>query len=196
MNSTGRHLGLRNLADHRHGALSRFQPDAGVHQSASAVGYFRGHDQLMAARERGGPSKTLVSNAPAAASVLSAPVPQNPAGLPDEIGVYYRGGEQWVALPPEIVNWKTGGVVKTVGTLGVVKGDLKRKTEERQQPYAASEPVLSIFWCTRRRGPESRNISFCATIRMRESSAGYRRDLPHIRRRAARHAGIREPADS
>ena len=45
----------------------------------------------------------------------------------DEVGVYFQQDGKWTELPPEVVNWKTGGVVKNVSTLGVVKGDVNGK---------------------------------------------------------------------
>jgi hypothetical protein len=41
-----------------------------------------------------------------------------------EIGVYYESGEGWTAIPPEMVKWKTGVTLKSLGTLGVLKGDV------------------------------------------------------------------------
>jgi hypothetical protein len=48
--------------------------------------------------------------------------PPNNSGLPDEIGVYVRQKTGLVAIEPEVVNWQTGGVVKTLATLGLDKG--------------------------------------------------------------------------
>ncbi len=44
--------------------------------------------------------------------------------LPTEIGVYTMRESQWVEVQPEVVNWKTGGVLKRVATAGIVKGDV------------------------------------------------------------------------
>lgn len=41
-----------------------------------------------------------------------------------EVGVYFRDGHKWSDVKPEVVNWKTGGVVKHVSTIGVIKGDM------------------------------------------------------------------------
>jgi len=46
-------------------------------------------------------------------------------GVPTEIGVFYKtanGG--WQELEPEVINWKTGGVLKSVFSLGLVKRDI------------------------------------------------------------------------
>jgi len=46
------------------------------------------------------------------------------AALPTEAGVYVKNHGQWVEVPPEIVYWKTGGVLKTVATAGIRHGDV------------------------------------------------------------------------
>jgi hypothetical protein len=52
-----------------------------------------------------------------------APAKAEPT-LPEEIGVYAKQRGEWNEVLPEIVNWKTGGVVKNLATVGVVKGDV------------------------------------------------------------------------
>jgi hypothetical protein len=48
-----------------------------------------------------------------------------PATLPVmEIGVYFKKGDQWTEVLPEVVNWKTGGTIKTLASVGVVKKDI------------------------------------------------------------------------
>ncbi len=49
--------------------------------------------------------------------------PSSPA-LPTEIGVYAREKDKWIEVLPEVVNWKTGGVAKSVASIGIVKGDV------------------------------------------------------------------------
>jgi len=46
------------------------------------------------------------------------------AGQFTEVGVYYKKAGQWMELLPEIVNWKTGGVLKNIASVGVVKKDV------------------------------------------------------------------------
>jgi hypothetical protein len=60
----------------------------------------------------------------------TASTPQTPLPVIDaapivpEIGVYYKRDANWADLQPEVVNWKTGGVLKHIATAGIVKGDL------------------------------------------------------------------------
>jgi len=55
---------------------------------------------------------------------LTTPTPPKAGDLPDEIGVYIRENGKLVAIEPEIVSWRTGGVVKVAVTLGLDKGHL------------------------------------------------------------------------
>jgi len=68
------------------------------------------------------PAQADAPPTPATSSVKAAGDPS----LPDEMGVYYRKQPDipWSDLPPEVINWKTGGVMKSIASYGVVKGDV------------------------------------------------------------------------
>jgi len=55
----------------------------------------------------------------------AAPVAAAPAAPPavHEIGVYFLKDNAWTDLSPELINWKTVGVLKSIGTVGLVKED-------------------------------------------------------------------------
>ena len=48
-----------------------------------------------------------------------------PNGYPSEVGVYLRQGDEWVEYQPEVVNWKTGGVIKSTSLHGHREGRCK-----------------------------------------------------------------------
>ena len=59
--------------------------------------------------------KTMAPTAPAVTTL--------PAGI-DEVGVYYKDQKgRWQQLSPEIINFKSGGVMKSIATDGILKGD-------------------------------------------------------------------------
>jgi hypothetical protein len=66
------------------------------------------------------PKEKAVTPAPSQAGQVSI----QDSGLPTEIGVYAKEKGKWTEVLPEVVNWKTGGVVKNVATVGIVKGDI------------------------------------------------------------------------
>jgi len=66
--------------------------------------------------------------APPPPVVITYGIPPRPpaksADLPDDVGVYVRRDGKLVEIDPEIVNWRTGGVLKNVATLGLDKGHI------------------------------------------------------------------------
>ena len=57
-------------------------------------------------------------------SVAPASVASKSVGPVSEVGVYLKKDDGWVDLAPEVVNFKTGGVLKNIGSAGIVKGDV------------------------------------------------------------------------
>jgi hypothetical protein len=72
------------------------------------------------------PPPTAKMSAPASQPPLQAKREAGPpsSGLPTEIGVYAKEKGNWTEVLPEVVNWKTGGVAKSVASVGIVKGDV------------------------------------------------------------------------
>ena len=68
------------------------------------------------------------------------------SGLPpgiDEIGVYYKDKSgAWTALNPEVVNFKTGGVLKTIASAGIVKGDINGRMQGARGKLSLTFPVV------------------------------------------------------
>jgi len=65
------------------------------------------------------------ADAPAAPSPAAVKAGSDPS-LPDEMGIYFRKqpNTPWGDLLPEVVNWKTGGFMKSFASGGIVKGDV------------------------------------------------------------------------
>jgi hypothetical protein len=62
-------------------------------------------------------AKSSPTPAPAAAAASASE-------YPTEIGVYFKQKGAYTEIQPEIVNTKTGGVLKSIATDGIVKGDI------------------------------------------------------------------------
>jgi len=71
-------------------------------------------------------SSTASTNHPGNGAENIGPVNVLPAGV-DEIGVYYKKEnsvtDKWTEIDPEIVNYKSGGWVKSTATHGIIKQD-------------------------------------------------------------------------
>ena len=83
----------------------------------------------------------------------------------DEVGIYYQKGDDWVSIMPEVVNWKTGGVMKSIGSLGVVKGDVNGKIKAGSSKTKASSPLKLLVFC-----PEGTAITEYQLIRLHSHS--------------------------
>jgi hypothetical protein len=89
----------------------RFSMDA---NSVLALKSAKVSDKVIAAMmAKGG------SAAPAAPAAAASEV-----GDFKEVGVYYKKQGKWMELLPEVVNWKTGGTIKSIASVGVVKKDV------------------------------------------------------------------------
>jgi hypothetical protein len=94
-------------------------------------------DALIAMKREGISNKVLAalaakgstSGTAPAAVMTPAPAPPPPVAATDsyedfDIGVYRKLRQAWIPVTSELVNWKTGGVVKSLITDGIIKGDV------------------------------------------------------------------------
>lgn len=107
-----------------------------------------------------GPRTPLVAPAPPAA----AAAPARPAGI-DDVGVYFldKSGA-WQTLQPEIVNFKTGGVLKGIATQGLVKGDVNGHINGKNAQRVLAFPVTLAVYV-----PEGVDIAEYQLLRLRTS---------------------------
>src|SRR2546422_1370438 len=54
----------------------------------------------------------------------------------------------WAEVPAEIVNFKSGGVLKKVGTVGIVKGDVNGHLNGLHSPNRLKAPVELLVYTT------------------------------------------------
>lgn len=93
-------------------------------------------DDLMRLKQAGVSDKVMgaMITRNSAPATSSAAAPATSAAAPsggvagftgvDEIGVYYKDPSgHWSQLSPEIINFKSGGVMKSIATNGILKGD-------------------------------------------------------------------------
>ncbi len=63
-----------------------------------------------------------------------------------EIGVYFKLNGSWQEMEPEVVSFKTGGVMKSIGTYGIVKGDINGHIKGAQSKTALKTPVEILIY--------------------------------------------------
>jgi len=113
--------------------------------------YSTAPDDLIALKQAGVSDKVIAAMMAGASAPSAAPQPAaavsgaaaDVADLPKdvEIGVYYRKAGKWEEMLPEVVNWKTGGVMKHIATAGVVKGDVNGHI---QGPHSRNSVALPL----------------------------------------------------
>ncbi len=92
------------------------------------------------------------------------PAPPATAAQPTiiDVGVYYRKADQWIEVTPEVVNWKTGGAVKNLASMGVVKKDINGNIPGPHSHTSISHPAQFAIYT-----PEAVAISEYQLIRLR-----------------------------
>jgi len=97
--------------------------------------------QAMVVRPGGGASAPAAAPAPkmAAPEVAAAPAVS-------EIGIYIKKQGAWADLNPEVVNFKTGGVIKSIGTGGIVKGDVNGHLNGAHSANVVTTPLEFLVY--------------------------------------------------
>jgi hypothetical protein len=121
--------------------------------TASAGHYDTSTDALIALKQAGVTDKEvgamLTKNAgPAAAPSVAAPSTGSslPAGV-DEIGVYYKDKTgNWLQFTPEVVNFKSGGVLKSIASNGIVKGDKNGHLPGASAKTSLTRPMTVLIY--------------------------------------------------
>jgi hypothetical protein len=96
-----------------------------------------------------------------------AVVPAIPAAV-DSVGVYYKDKVgSWQEVNTEVVNFKTGGVLKQLATVGIVKGDLNGLIGGRKSRLDLNAPATFILYV-----PEGRSPGEYQLLRLHETGEG------------------------
>jgi hypothetical protein len=83
-----------------------------------------------------------------------------------DIGVYYRAvSGPWIQLMPELANWKTGGVLKSVGTVGIVKSDFNGRINSAGSRTHLNSTMEILVHC-----PEGTEITEYQLLKLRKHS--------------------------
>ena len=65
----------------------------------------------------------------------------------DEIGVYYKDRSgKWVEMTPEIINFKSGGFLKSVATNGIVKQDQNGHLDGESAKLQVTRPIEFLIY--------------------------------------------------
>ena len=107
-------------------------------------------DKMLSA---GAETKPAVASAPANSAAISVK-PAELSQFLDEVGVYQVVHGKLIAIEPEIVNWRTGGVIKNAVTLGLDKGHIngtiagpRSKTTVATTPFGMAGSLVFYIRC-------------------------------------------------
>lgn len=87
------------------------------------------------------------------------------SGYPTEIGVYIKKDNHWVEIQPEVINWKTGGVLKSIASAGIVKGDVNGHLQGRSSRNKVNTPLEFCIYA-----PEGVAITEYQLLRLRDKN--------------------------
>ncbi len=122
---------------------------------------------LIALKQAGVSDKVVAAmvakaNSPAEAPAAASGTSGRPAGI-DDVGVYYQDKNgAWQTLDPEIINFKTGGVLKSVFSDGIVKGDTNGHIPGKHANRVLTFPVTLAVYV-----PEGVDIAEYQLLRLR-----------------------------
>jgi hypothetical protein len=139
--------------------------------NASAGSYDTSANGLIALKKAGVSDKVVSAIVVKATTAAAAPAAAAPAanGIPagiDEVGVYYKDKSgAWAALLPEIVNFKSGGALKSFMSNGIVKGDLNGHIAGIHAKNIATFPVVLAVYV-----PEGTAITEYQLLRLRTNN--------------------------
>jgi hypothetical protein len=87
-------------------------------------------DTLVALKKDGVSDKVLAAMAAKNAAPPAATADKTKDEYEDlDIGVYHKVKDVWTLIATEPVNWKSGGVLKSIASQGIVKGDINGRLQ-------------------------------------------------------------------
>ncbi|RXH55639.1 hypothetical protein [Granulicella sibirica] len=132
-------------------------------------------DDMVALKTAGVSSKVIAAMITKATSSAAVAAPSAPPAAAsdasslatvDEVGVYYKAQSgKWVEMEPEIVNYKSGGVLKRIATDGIVKGDRNGHINGDSAKLAVAKPVDFLLYV-----PEGTAPNEYVLLRLRPSN--------------------------
>jgi hypothetical protein len=127
--------------------------------NASPGAYNTSADGLIALKSAGASDKLIAAiiTRSTGATTTSAAVSNIPIGLPpgiDSVGIYCKDRDgKWNEVVAEVVNFKTGGALKHLGSVGLIKGDLNGHLGGNRSRLILKTPAEFIFYVPEGRSP-------------------------------------------
>jgi hypothetical protein len=156
--------------------------------NASPGGYDTSANGLIALKTAGVSDKVIGAVVLKASGSSSVPPPASGAvsqpsggtsglqGVPpavDSVGVYYQdqNNGSWQEVTTEVVNFKTGGVVKHIASVGLIKGDVNGLVGGTHARLVLKMPASFIFYVPEGRSPGEYQL---LRLRLNQTSREFR----------------------
>jgi hypothetical protein len=81
------------------------------------------------------------------------------------VGAYFKKAGVWTDIDPEVVTFKSGGVLKSIATDGIVKGDTNGHIKGAHSKTEVTTPVELLVYA-----PEGTAVTEYQVLRLREQS--------------------------
>ncbi len=142
-------------------------PDVIVTMVQSQPGAYKlGADEMIALKSAGVPDKVITAMLTKGNSPAPSGPPAVEAASTREIGVYFKKDGEWKDLLPEVVNWKTGGVLKSIASAGIVKGDINGNVQGTNSRTKLASPVEIMIYA-----PEGVAVTEYQLLKLRENKS-------------------------
>jgi hypothetical protein len=105
-----------------------------------------GTDDLIALKSGGVSQPVISAMLMKNSNPTPAPAVAAPAGPVAEIGVYYKKAGVWSDIDPEVVSFKSGGVLKSIASDGIVKGDMNGHLKGAHSKTDVTSPVEILIY--------------------------------------------------
>jgi hypothetical protein len=117
----------------------------------------------------GGSGGTFIGTQPGAPAAAVAAAPTSVPPEVDSVGVYYQDQTtgSWQEVGAEVVNFKTGGVLKHIASAGIIKGDVNGLIGGTRSKLSLRTPASFIFYV-----PEGRAPGEYQLLRLRLNNTG------------------------
>lgn len=120
---------------------------------------------LKAAQVSDAVIRAMINSHPSGAEERNPAATNGGSGLPPEVGVYIVLRGALTEIEPEIVNWQTGGWIKSHASLGLVKGDANGKVMKAKSAQQVTEPTEFLI-----KTPEGTSVTEYQLLRLHEKS--------------------------
>lgn len=137
-------------------------------------------DEIVALKKAGVSEKVIGAMIAKNSSVgtpspTEGPIPGTGDTGVTEVGLYYKKDNVWTELLPEVVNWKTGGTWKSIGTVGIIKKDVNGNIPGLHSLNSIKDKLEFLIYA-----PEGVTYTEYQLLRLRPNNKGAYREFRTI----------------